>query len=155
MNNAELLEALPDRDQRRADLADLDRTIEQLTRELAELRAKQHALRGDILVLDTVTEVADGVALRVEEFRRGDFHQVTIESVGFDLTRDAELVENVARPGRWALTLHDSLSRRAGEFPGKGGAEMGNQWSYDDALTAARNWVLHSTVCEKTETVLG
>lgn len=140
MKNHEIVRVLPK-------LKALKLDLEILKDQIMRLQKQSLQLQGEVADLSGVTDVIDGIAVRVDTTPNiyGKIYQVA--AVGSDIERQADVypnantsVEGVAKD--WGLKL-------LGPRKAYGGFEeqwLMTGWAYRDAVEVARRWMAHGEV---------
>jgi hypothetical protein len=122
MRNADIIRALPTRSAKKAELKTVKRSI-------TSARTKVDKLEGLIEVLDEVTEIIDGVAVR----RLGTW----LEAVGDDIKRAASIYPNAHNNGKtYGIHTYTDAFGHAGE------RWHGAEFSRVEADQIALDWVI-------------
>lgn len=135
MKNAEIVKAYPDRKALRAD-------HEALKRQIANLMKQEQRLQRELTLLDSVTEIFEGVALAVNAKNYDNGPALDVHAVDFSIARWADVYPNAHNGGKdWGLKMRDT-----GSPTGLSGEKWGGTgWPFAEACAAARAYVAHGT----------
>lgn len=130
MNNAQILESLPNLDKKQLELSEKREQADRLATEIQNLT-------DQIQMLSNVEEIYDGVALQINEFG-----SISLQAVDYNLThRSARIYQNANNKWTWGLTIY------VDSFGGKGEEWQGAHYpDYDEVIKFAKDWVVHGKV---------
>lgn len=130
VNNAQILEALPNLDEKRRGLLEKRGQAERLATEIQNLS-------DQLQTLSDVEEIYDGVALQITEFG-----SISVQTVDYNLThRGARIYQNANNKWTWGLTTYVDV------FGCKGEEWHGAEYpDYDEIMKFAKDWVVHGKV---------
>ena len=125
MNNAQLIKRLPE-------LVGLRREKDGVLRQLNALTKRRQVIEEDIRALAEVTEIYEGVALRV--YLTND-EVAGFLAAGDDIRRAAEIYLNQHNHTTWGVRCFDERQGRTGEH------FLGKDFTRAEAELKARDWV--------------
>lgn len=114
--------------------------LRSLDEQIADLTAARQSLEYEILTLERVDEIYNGVALSI-----CDFGGYSINAVDYKLTpRSAHVYKNAQNKRTWGLRTYDNNYGRRGE------KWFGANWKIKkEVMKAAKDWIVSGTVPEE------